>query len=131
MAMPIAFDSIAPAASIDSFARCESAAGDRADDEERLGAGGYGVGQRRVRRFVREIFLAREEPHERSPPLRLAIANRSAKHRVSSFDRVKDRPLRHRRSDLNAHLPTIDGRERSQMLWKDDSYHGETYTLNW
>src|SRR3954452_19039641 len=104
MAKPIAFDSITPAASIDSFARCELAAGDRADDEERLGAGRHRVWQRRIWRFVRQILFAREEPHERSPPLRLAIANRSAKHRVSSFDRVEDRPLRHRRSDLNAHL---------------------------
>src|SRR5687768_13181161 len=41
-----------------------SPARDRADDEERLLAARDARGQRLVRRVVREVFLAGEEPHE-------------------------------------------------------------------
>ena len=42
-----------------------SAAGHGADDQKRLRPRRDRVRQRRVGRFVRQILLAREEPHER------------------------------------------------------------------
>lgn len=41
------------------------AAGHRADDKERLGARHNRLRQRGVRRLVRQVLLAGEEPHER------------------------------------------------------------------
>src|SRR5881227_1134801 len=59
-----------------------SAAGHRTDDEQRLASLDDLRWQRRVRRLVREVLLAREEPHERASLASPAIANRPAQHRV-------------------------------------------------
>src|SRR3954470_12711399 len=43
-----------------------STAGDRTDDEERFGAVGDGVRQRRIGCVVRDVFLERVKAHERA-----------------------------------------------------------------
>ena len=66
-----------------------SAAGHRTDDEQRLASLDDLRWQRRVRRLVREVLLAREEPHERASLASPAIANRPAQHRVCCLERVE------------------------------------------
>src|SRR5690242_9054329 len=58
------------------------AAGHGPYHQEWLAAGGDRAGQRRVWRLVRQVLLTPEEPHERTPLVRLLIAHRAAQHRI-------------------------------------------------
>ena len=86
----------------------------RSDDQERLGAAGHLGGQGRVRRFVRQILLAREEAEKRAALQRAVIADRAAKHRIRLLERVEHGALRHRTVDNDRDL-AADARERSQV----------------
>src|SRR6266568_5596991 len=59
-----------------------SPAGDGPHQQERLRPRRDGVGQRGVRRFMRQILPAGEEPHKRTALLRDVIADRPAQHRI-------------------------------------------------
>src|ERR1700734_2579862 len=59
-----------------------------ADDEVRLGAGGYRRGERGVGRFVGQVLLAGEEPHECPPRPAVVAADGAAQGRVAGFERV-------------------------------------------
>jgi len=64
--------------------------GDGAYDQKRLRPHRDRFGQWGVGRFVGEILLASEEPHERPALFSNVIAERSAEHRIAGLERVKD-----------------------------------------
>jgi hypothetical protein len=78
-------------------------------DQKRLGSCLDWVWQRRIRRLVRQILLAGEEPHERSALLRYVVADCPAQHRIASLDRVKHRALRHQTLEVQQYL-AVDAR---------------------
>jgi len=73
--------------------RAELAAGHRADDQVRLGAGRDGLGQRGVRLLVRQVLLAGKEPDERAAFSGPLVADGAAQHRVPGLQRVEHRAL--------------------------------------
>src|SRR5262245_16637413 len=81
-----------------------SSTGDRADDEQRLVAGGNGIWKRSIRLLVRKVLLAAVNPQVRPPALRGTVANGSREHRVPSLERIEDRLLRHRRLNVKLNL---------------------------
>src|SRR5947207_434424 len=91
--------------------------GNCSDNEKRLGSGRDCLGERSLRRFVGQILTASEKPHEGSAPLRDMIPDRSAQHWIAGLDRIKDRALRCRATNLEVHL-TLDVGECSQM-WRE------------
>jgi hypothetical protein len=101
--------------------------GDRSDNEKRLLPRRNLVGQRRIRRFVRQIFLASEETQKRSPLLRDLIPDRPAQHRITSLKRVKHRALRDRTFDFKRDFAAGVG-QRSQMLREYHPNHGSVCT---
>ncbi len=103
------------------------AAGYGSHDEERLGPGRDCVGQRGIRRFVGQIPLAGEEPHERSALLRDVVADRPAQHRIPGLERVEDRALRDLTLDVERYL-AMDVCQRPQMSWEHNTDHGSVWT---
>lgn len=101
--------------------------GDCADHQKRLGPGSYRLGQRGVRRFVGQILLTCEEPHERPALLRYMIANRALQHRIPSLECVEDRALRYWPPNFELHL-AADLRQRPQMCWENDPDHANVWT---
>src|SRR5262249_58002833 len=61
------------------------------DDQERLDAGGDRLGERIVRRGLRQVLLASEESHKGPALLRNLVADRSAEHRIARLERGADR----------------------------------------
>ena len=80
-----------------------------------------------VRRLVRQVLLAGEEPHERPALLRDVVADRAAQHRIAGLQRIEDRALRHRARDVELHL-AVDPRQRPQMSREHDADHGSVWT---
>jgi hypothetical protein len=76
----------------------------RSDDEQRLRARCNRVRQRCIRRLVRDIPFACEEPYERSALLRDLIANGPAKGGVGGLERVENRALCDRTGDVALQL---------------------------
>src|SRR5260370_24166644 len=70
------------------------------DDQHRLLPGYHGVGQRCIRRFVRQILLACEEAQEGTALLRDVIANGAAQHWILGLERIDHRTLRGRTRDV-------------------------------
>src|SRR2546426_5700681 len=103
------------------------AAGHGPHDEKRLGPVRDRVGQRGIRRFVGQILLAGEEPHERPALVRDVVADRPAQHRVAGLERVEDRALRGLTLDVELHL-AVDARERPQMRREHDAEHRSVWT---
>src|SRR2546427_909694 len=103
------------------------AAGHGTHDQKRLCAHRDRVGQRGIRRFVGQILLAGEDPHERSASLRDVIADRAAQHRIAGLERVEDRALRDLTLDVELHL-AVDVRQLSQMCREHDADHGRVWT---
>ena len=95
---------------------------ERADDEKGLAAASDGLGQRRVRRLVRQVFFARKESHERSPPLGRVVANGSREHRVSGLERVEERTLGDLALELEHHF-AVYLRQRPKVRGKYDADH--------
>src|SRR5260370_42318598 len=69
------------------------AAGDGPDDEKGLFPRCDGIGKRGIRRLKRIVFLAGEEPQERTALLRDMIADRAAQHRILGLEGVEPRAL--------------------------------------
>ncbi len=103
------------------------AAGNGPYDEKGLGSHRDRVGQGGVRRLMRYILLAGEEPNERSALLRDVVADRPAQHRIAGLQCVEDRALRGLTLDVELHL-AVDLRQRSQMYREYDSDHGSGWT---
>src|SRR5690606_13000352 len=78
--------------------------GQRADDQERFGAACHRLGQFRLGPIVRQILLAGEEPHERTPLACRVVAYGAAEHRVLRLERVEHRRPRRAAADLDRHL---------------------------
>src|SRR5438045_1269044 len=64
---------------------------DGPDDVERLFAARDLIGERGIRRVVRQVLFTREETHHRPALLRDVVADRPFEHRVTGFDGVEDR----------------------------------------
>src|SRR5437764_11489027 len=71
--------------------RGDSAAGDGADDEERLGAAFDSGWHRFVGGIVGEIFLTREEAQERAPLPGGVVADGAAQHGMTRLQRIQER----------------------------------------
>src|SRR6185503_3058514 len=96
--------------------------GHRANDEEWLGSTRNLARQRRVGQLVRPVLFTRVESQEWTPLKRDVIANRSAEHRITSLERVENRPLRDWPDDLERHL-IVHARERAEMHRQDHADH--------
>src|SRR5689334_15989956 len=84
------YSSLQPFHPMETFSNAALSTGDRADNHERLRPAGNRIGEAHVWRFVGEILLAGEEPYEWPPFMARLIANRSAQHRVSGFERIQN-----------------------------------------
>src|SRR6185436_16124091 len=104
-----------------------SAAGDRSDDEKRLVSTRDRVGQRGIRRLVRQVLLAGEEPQERAALPGRMVADRPSQHRVAGLERIQDRALGHRTLDLELDV-SVDAGQRPQMRRQRDADHGRVWT---
>ena len=69
-------------------------AGDGPYDNERFFPRHDRLGQRSVRRFVREILFASKEAQESSALLRIVVADRATQHGITRFERVQYGALR-------------------------------------
>jgi hypothetical protein len=99
-----------------------SSPGDRAYYQERLVSRRDRIRQRGIRRFVRQILLTGEEPHERPAPLSPMVADGALQHRIASLESVQDRPLRNLARNLKVYF-AADLRQRSQMRREHHSDH--------
>jgi hypothetical protein len=107
---------------ITETASTQLAAGDSANDDQGLLAGGDGIWQRSVGRFVRKIFFAGKEPQEGPALLRGLVADGAAQHGVTGFEGVENGALGYGGADFDFHL-SADVGERSQMLREDYANH--------
>jgi hypothetical protein len=98
------------------------AARDRSYDNEWLFAGGDRLRQRRIGRFMREVFFTREEAQEGAALERAVIANGALQHRVPGLERIEHGFLRDRRRNLKFNL-AADVRQRSEMVGKNYADH--------
>src|SRR5262249_54652567 len=80
----------------------------------------HGVGQRRVRRFVGEVFATSEKTKKGAALLRDVIANGAGEHRVGGFERVQHGALRGRRVHFQLQF-AADAGERAQMRRQHDA----------
>ena len=79
-------------------------AGDGGNHDKWLLAGGDGLGQGRIRPFMRQVFLAGEEAQERAALQCHVVAYRPAQHGIPSFQRIQYRTLRNRRGHFELHF---------------------------
>lgn len=103
----------------------KSAAGDRAENDERFARGKDGLGKRRVGALVREVFLAGEVAYERSALEGIVIADGAAEHRVPRFERIEGGANGRRRGDferdLSAHarqIAKVGGQHDTDFRWR-------------
>src|SRR5438034_9435353 len=80
-----------------------------------------------IRRLVRQILLAREEPDERAALPSRAVTNGAPQHRIGRLHCVEDGALRHRALHVDRDL-VADVRERPQMMRKHDADHRSVCT---
>jgi hypothetical protein len=93
------------------------------DHDQRLFPGSDRLGQRRVRRLMRKILLARKEPQKRPPLLRNVVAYRALQHGITVLERIENGALRNRAFNLERDLaPGV--RQVSQMEREYDADHG-------
>jgi hypothetical protein len=76
---------------------------------------------------MRQVLLAREEPNEWAPDVRLVISNRSAKYWMRCFERIQYCPLTNVSGYLDLYF-VLDVRERPKPLWKYYADHGRVCT---
>jgi hypothetical protein len=101
---------------------CCAAACDCSYYQKRLRSRCYSFGQRRVRRFVRQILVAGEESYERPALPGNVIAESAGQHWVARFQCIQDRTLRYRTWDLQFHLAAHTG-QGPQMGRENDPDH--------
>src|SRR5215207_7981142 len=104
-----------------------SAARQRADDEEWLGADRDCIRQWRVGRLVRKVFLTGEESYVRPAAKRHVIADRPSKHGMPRFEGVEHRAERRRAADVDLHI-TVHARQRTEMCGQFDPDHDSVCT---
>ena len=102
------------------------AAGNSADNQERLFPGCDCFGQRRVRQLVGQILFAGEETQESPPLLRAVVADGAAQHRITGLKGIQDRALRYQTLDFKLDF-TADVRQSPEMLRKFDSNHVSSF----
>src|SRR6185369_7946358 len=90
-------------------------------DQKRFGPRCDRVGQRGVRRFVRQVLLASEEPHERPALLRDVVANRALQHWIPGLECVENRALRHWTCNLELNFAAAELSQSSQVRRKHDA----------
>ena len=117
----VSYPAMAPALR-EGYAVASNDTGHRANDEEWLGSTRNLARQRRVGQLVRPVLFTRVESQEWTPLKRDVIANRSAEHRITSLERVENRPLRDWPDDLERHL-IVHARERAEMHRQDHADH--------
>ena len=93
---------------------------DGTDHEERFLPRGDFVRQWCIRRLVREILLAREEPYERAAPPSRVVTYGAPQHRIGGLQCVEDGALRDRALHVERDL-VADVRKRPQMVRKHDA----------
>ena len=96
------------------------AAGNCADNQQRLAARSYFFGQRGIHRFVRKIFFAREEAQKRTPLAGAVIANRPAQHGEAGFECIQHRAHGHRTCQLQRDF-ALDARQVAQMIGQQNA----------
>lgn len=92
-----------------------AAAGNGADNEQRLLSGGYRFGQRIVGRVVREVFFAGEKAKEGTALERVVIADGSLQRGVAGFKGVEDCAQGNGSGDLQCNF-ALDTREVAQVV---------------
>jgi hypothetical protein len=93
-----------------------------AEDDERFGAGGDGVGEGSIGGIVGEVLFAGEEADEGAALLRDVIANGSAQYRIAYLEGVEDRALGNRAGNVELHL-ALDFCQLLKVEWERDSDH--------
>lgn len=99
----------------------------RAHDLEGLFSGGNLIGQRSVRRFMRQVLLTGVEPQERSALMGSVIANGSPQCGIARLESVDHCTLRDSPFDVEYDL-TVDAGERPQVVRKHDANHDNVWT---
>src|ERR1051325_335658 len=100
---------------------------DRSDHEKRLRPRRHGIGKRGVRRGVRQVSLAREEPQERPAPLGDVVADRAAQHGIPRLERVQHRAPGDPAGDVEGHL-AFHLRPRAQVRREHHADHASVWT---
>src|SRR5438309_5533744 len=100
---------------------------DGTDHKEGFLPGGDFVRQWCIRRLVREILLAREEPYERAALPSRVVTYGASQHRIGALHCIEDGALRHRALHVERDL-VADVRERPQMMRKHDADHRSVCT---
>jgi hypothetical protein len=93
-----------------------------ANDQERLCPRRNGIGQGRIRWFMRQVLPASEESHEWAALLSNMIANRTPQRGIRGLKGVENRALRDLTGNLKLHLPA-GARQGSQMRGKNYPDH--------
>src|SRR6266705_599339 len=104
-----------------------SPSGNRPDDEKRLRPRRDRVGERGIRRLVRQVPLARKEPQKRPAPLGDVIADRAAQHGIAGLERVQHRAPRDPARNVELHL-AFDLRQRPQVRGEHHANHHSVWT---
>src|SRR3989442_14435566 len=106
---------------------CLLSARDGTDHEERFFPGGDIVWQELIRRLMREILLACEEPYERAALPSRVVTYGAPQHRIGGLQCVEDGALRHRARHVERDL-VADVRQRPQMVRKHEPDHRSVCT---
>src|SRR5438067_1731175 len=84
-------------------------------------------GERGIRRLVRQVPLAGEEPQEGPPPLGDVVADRAAQHGIAGLERVQHRAPRDPARDVELHL-ALHLRQRPQVRRQYHADHRSVWT---
>src|SRR5438105_6457648 len=95
---------------------------DGTDHEKRFLPGGDVGRQRCVRRLVREVLLAREEPYERAALSSRVVTYGAPQHRIGGLQCVEEGALRPRALHVERDL-VADVCKRPEMVRKHDADH--------
>src|SRR5439155_13066716 len=105
-----------------AMARRALSSRDSAYHNERLFSGDDGLGQRSIRRIVREVFFAGKKSKKRAPLQSHVITNCAAQHGITRFERIEDGTLGdwrgHIQRDLAAHMG-----KTAKVCWQNDANH--------
>src|SRR5438876_3100603 len=100
---------------------------DRPDHEKRLRPRCDRLGQGSVRRVVRQVPLAREEPQERPAPLGDVVADRAAQHGITRLERVQHRGAGDPAGYVERHL-AFHLRQGAQVRREHHADHASVWT---
>src|SRR5437763_15238539 len=92
---------------------------DGTDYEEGFLPGGGVVRQWSIRRVVRQVLLAREEPNERAPLSSRVVTYGAPQHWIGGLQGVEDGAPRHRAPHVERDLVS-DVRPRPPLMWRDE-----------